>query len=146
MISWTVLNFLASSFCHLFESFLYSVKSPFQDFHFPLSRRESPASSFDASNQSHCNVSLARNTLWLSIPAATDPVFLLAFLLQPPLETFSTIVLSQQKYSTFLARIVLFPSYAKAFHDAPFSPQTHTTATLSKACPPFASRDSLQHY
>ena len=61
------------------------------------------------------------STLWLAIPAATDPVFLLAFLLQPPLETSFTLALSWQNIFTFLVRIVLFPSLSTAFHDAPFS-------------------------
>ena len=30
-------------------------------------------------NQCHCSISLAPNTLWLAIPAATDPVFRLPF-------------------------------------------------------------------
>ena len=54
------------------------------------------------------------------IPAATDPVFLLAFLLRPPVETFLLLLFLGKNIPTFLARVVLFPSFSKVFHDAPF--------------------------
>ena len=93
--------------------------------------RESPASSFCACSQCHCSISLAPSTLWLTMPAATDPVFLLAFLLQPTLATFPLWFFLGKKIPKFLERIVLFPSFSKAFHDTPFSAQTHAPVTLS---------------
>ena len=52
-----------------------------------LSKRESPAKSFCACRQDHCNISIAPNTLWLANPTATNAVFLHDFLLRRPLET-----------------------------------------------------------
>ena len=73
-------------------------------------------------SQCHCSISLAPSTLWLAIPAATDPVFLLAFLFQPPLETFLLLLFLGKNILTFLVCIVLFSSFSTAFHDAHFSP------------------------
>ena len=104
------------------------------------SSRESPVSSFCECNQCHCSsFTLAPNTLSLVIPPATDPVFLRAFLFQPTLETCLLLLCLDKRFLTFLVRTVLFPSFSKAFHDAPFSPQTHATATLSMVRLPLPS-------
>ena len=142
MISWTVLSFFASSFATFSKTSFILSKAHSETFtSFPkvfkilstlhLSWRESPASSFCACSQCHCSIKFAPSTLWLAIPAATDPVFLLAFLLRPPLETFLHSLFLGKYVPTFLARIVLFQSFSKVFHDAPFPPQIHATATLS---------------
>ena len=68
--------------------------------------------------------SLAPSTPWLAIPAATGLVFLPAFVLQPVLETCLLYLFLGENIPTFLARIVLFPSFSKAFHGAPFAPRT----------------------
>ena len=139
LISWTVLSFLVSFFATFSKASFTLSKAHAETFtwkcilfsstlHF--SKRESPASSFCACNQCHCSISLAPSSLWLAIPAATDPVFLLAFLLQPHLETLLLLLFLVKNIPTFLVRTVLFPSFPKAFHDAPFSPQTHAIATL----------------
>ena len=62
--------------------------------------------------------------LWLAIPAATGLVFLPAFLLQPVLETCLLNLILGGIIPTFHIRIVLFPSFSKAFHGAPFAPGT----------------------
>ena len=50
------------------------------------------------------------------------------------LETFLLYPLLGERIPTFFVRTVLFPPFSKAFHDAPFSPQIDTTATLSMVC------------
>ena len=71
-------------------------------------------------SQCHGSTSLAPRILWLAIPAATDLVF-------PPAVFFSLI--SEPLYSIFFSakvfphssvRIVLFPSFSKAFHNSLF--------------------------
>ena len=122
---------------HLLEGFFFFLAiSPFRGFHFssesvfvffPLStfqRKNSNASSLCEYNQYHCSTSLASSTPWLAIPAVTGPVFLLAFLFQLPLETFLLLIFLGNNIPTSLVRIV-------RFQYAPFSPQTHVTATLS---------------
>ena len=61
----------------------------------------------------HCSISLAPSTFWLAIPAATDPVFLPAFLLQLALGTSLLYLFLGKSIPTFLARVVFF------FHHLP---------------------------
>ena len=118
---------------HLLESFLYSVKGPFRGLHFSfcilpnpiLSTQGKLVSSFCEYNQYHCSTPLA---------PASGPVFLLVFLSQLPLETFLLFISRGNNIPTSLVCTVLFPSFSITFHDAPFAPQTHTTATLSMVC------------
>ena len=77
------------------------------------------------------------------IPAATDPVFLLAFLLRPPVETFLLLLFLGKNIPTFLARVVLFPSFSKVFHDAPFFSTNSCHCHLVNGSSPLALRDSL---
>ena len=129
--------------CHLLESFCYSVKGPFGGFHFIsengfctlpsllLSTQGMPVSSFWEYNQYHCSTSLAPSTLWLAIHAATGIVFLLAFLSRHPLEASLLLIFRGSNIPTSLVCTTLFPTFSITFHDAPFSPQTRTTPTLS---------------
>ena len=86
-----------------------------------LSGRWSLSSSFFPCNPCHGSISLAPSILWLAIPAATDPVFLLAFLLRPALETFLLCFLSWTKYShiygSFTIILQILPRYASFSHN-----------------------------
>ena len=131
MISWTVLRFLASSFATFSKVPFILSKAHSETFHFisdsvlacsshsPLLKARKPC--FIILCVCHCSISLAASTLWLAIPAATDPVHLRAFLLQLVLETFSLLLFLGKHILTFLVRVVLFPSFSTALHDAPFS-------------------------
>ena len=140
MVSWAVLGFLASSFATFSKASIILSKAHSVTFtSFPkvfffyilpalhISGRECPASSFCACNQCHCSISLAPSTLWLAIPAATDPIFLLAFLFQPPLETFLLLLLLGKIFPHFSYVLFFSHHFSKASHDALFSQQTRTT-------------------
>ena len=128
---------------HLLSFFLYSVKSPFRGFYFSsenvfcilpslhfTGRQSLLNHSFRAVNVITA-FTLLPSTLWLAIPAATDPVFLPVLLLQPALGTSLLYFFLGRSIPTFLVCTVLFPSFSKAFHGAPSAPRAVSTAKLS---------------
>ena len=147
MISWSVLSFLASSLATFskasfvlskahsvtFTSFLKVFFCILPTLHF--------ATKTEACLTILCvqSVSLQHFTLlqvlsgWrFLVPLAQCSC--LPFFFQLPLEIFLLLIFLGRNSPTFLACTALFPSFSTAFHDAPISPQTHTTATLSMVC------------
>ena len=90
-----------------------------------------PVSSFWEYNQYHCSTSLAPSTPWLTSHAATGIVLLLPFLSRHSLEASLLLNFGGNNIPTSLVCTTLFPTFSITFHDAPFSPQTRTTPTLS---------------
>ena len=131
---------------HLLDSFLYSVEGPVCGFHFssesffgifPVStfgRKECLFIILGVQSVSLQHFTCSRYSLtgdscchWPCTPALP---FCFSFL-----SNLFTLNLSGENIPTFLVCTVLFPSFAIAFHDAPFSSQTYPTATLSMVCP-----------
>ena len=142
ILSCTMLNFSASSCAacsnaSFFLSKAHSVaftstlKMPQYSSQSPLFRAVKPFFIIFPCSKCRHGVSRAPSILWLAIPAATDLVFLPAFLLQPALETSLLCFFLSENIPTFQVRSVLFPSYPKAFHDALSAPRIVSTANLS---------------
>ena len=138
MISWTVLSFLASSFATFSKASFILSKAHSVAFTSVLkmlsySSRSPPFNAKKACeyNHYHCSTSLAPSTPWLAIHGATGLVFLLAFLSRHPLEASLLLIFRGISIPTSLVCTVLFRSFSITFHDAPFSPQTQTSASWS---------------
>ena len=143
-----MLSFLASSFSHLLESFpLFCQKAHSVGFCVDFSESMPfvffPISSFQRKRRpcliilgvqsvSLQHFHLLKVFLWLTIPAATDPVFLLCLSLELPLETFSLLLFLGTNVPTFLVCTGLFAAFSITFQDTPSSPRPPTTATSSK--------------
>ena len=139
----------------LLDGFLYSVKDPFRGLYF------SPESALVFLSTSQGDKALLHHSLRaISVIAALSllqvffgwrfqlPLTLSSCLFfLPALGTSSLYPFSRLKYfHTFLARIVLFPPYSKAFHGAPVAPRTVSTANMSVLFSPFVFRESLLHF
>ena len=154
MISWTVLSFLASSlatfskasfvlskhhsvtFTSFLEVFLYSSHSPLSNENRGMPHHSVRAISIIAAF--HLLQVLSGWRFLVPLAQCSCLPFFFSFL-----SIFLLLIFLGRNSPTFLACTALFPSLSKAFHDAPISPQTHTTATLSMFCLLFASRDLL---
>ena len=142
MISWTALNFLASSFATFSKASFFSAKGPFRDFHL-LSESVSvlfPLSTVQRKKQCFIilcvqSVSLQHFTCSKYFQAGDScchrPCIPACLSFSASSRNFFTPVLSWQKKPTFLVCTVHVPSFSIAFHDAP---QTHTAAILPLVC------------
>ena len=110
-------------FCVLSFLFIFSLFLRFRTFGKVQGNARDGRWRHPPTNQSLKVCKVAPSILWLTIPGATGLVFLPASLLQP--------LFLGENTPTIHVRVVLFPSFSKALHGAPFAPRTLFTANSS---------------